>query len=64
MSRAQVARILGHETPAAVVAWETGKRYPRIDAWLAWCRALDWGAYDCLRAADKRRAAFAHRGRP
>ena len=63
MSRAQVARSLGHETPAAVMAWETGHRYPRIDALIAWCRVLRWDLTDAIRAADKRRAAFAHRGR-
>ena len=63
LTRERVARYMGHETPAAILAWETGHRYPRIDALIAWCRVLRWDLTDAIRAADKRRAAFAHRGR-
>jgi len=55
---------MGHETPAAVMAWETGHRYPRIDALIAWCRVLRWDLTDAIRAATNRRDAIARRGRP
>ena len=64
LTRARVAERMNHETPAAVVAWETGHRYPRIDALIAWCRVLRWDLTDAIRAATNRRDAIARRGRP
>jgi len=64
LTRERVARYMGHETHAAVMAWETGHRYPRIDALIAWCRVLRWDLTDAIRAATGRRDAIARRGRP
>ena len=64
LTRARVAERMGHETPAAITAWETGHRYPRIDALIAWCRVLRWDLTDAIRAATDRRDAIARRGRP
>ena len=64
LTRERVAKYMGHETPAAVMAWETGHRYPRIDALIAWCRVLRWDLTDAIRAATDRRSAITRRGRP
>ena len=64
LTRERVARYMGHETPAAVMAWETGHRYPRIDALIAWCRVLRWDLTDAIREATDRRSAITRRGRP
>ena len=63
LTRERVAQYMGHETKSAVEAWETGHRYPRIDALIAWCRVLRWDLTDAIRAATDRRDAIARRGR-
>jgi len=63
LTRERVAKYMGHETPAAVMAWETGHRYPRIDALIAWCRVLRWDLTDAIRHATDRRSAITRRGR-
>jgi len=64
LTRDRVAERMGYETHEPIEAWEMGRRYPRIDALLAWCRVLRWDLTDALRAAEKRRMAIARRGRP